>query len=77
MTLTKIQLTPSQTKELARQYTTLYVDSMDYKTMERIVEDMVYDDVKDYDSVTLVSRIRDEFGDETLEDLLGGAHHGE
>ena len=77
MTLTKFNITSEQRKELCEQYAVLSTESMSVEDMQQILVDQIFDEVNKYSTPKLVEHIIDYFGEETLEDLLGGVHHGE
>lgn len=77
MTLTKFNITPDQRKELCEQYAVLSMETMDYDDMQQILVDQIFAEVNKYSTPKLIQHIIDYFGEETLESLLGGVHHGE
>jgi hypothetical protein len=77
MTLTKFNITPDQRKELCEQYAVLSMETMDYDDMQQILVDKIFEEVNKYSTPKLIQHIIDYCGEETLERLLGGVHHGE
>ena len=77
MTLTKFNITPDQRQELCEKYAIMSIEVMDYDDMQQILVDKIFEEVNKYSTPKLVQHIIDYYGGETLEDLLGGAHHGE
>ena len=77
MTLTKFNITPDQRQELCEKYAVLSIETMDYDDMQQILVDQIFAEVNKYSTPKLIQHIIDYFGEETLESLLGGAHHGE
>ena len=77
MTLTKFNITPKQRKELCKRYDVLSIEEMDYDDMKEILVDKICEELYKYSTPQLVQHIIDYYGEETLEELLGGAHHGE
>ena len=77
MTLTKFNITQDQRQELCEKYAVLSIETMDYDDMQQILVDKIFEEVNKYSTPKLIQHIIDYCGEETLEDLLGGAHHGE
>ena len=63
-------LTNTQFDQLKRDYATLMMDSMDYKTMEQFVFDTIYDNLEMAKEDEMKEDIKDQYGDDTLTDLL-------
>ena len=64
------KLTASQRDELIEQYVELIVDSMDWKTMHRFVEQTLTEDFEKLNEHELFDEIRFSFDDETLDELV-------
>jgi hypothetical protein len=67
---TTMTLTHSQFDQLKREYATLMMDAMDYKTMEQFVFDTIYDNLEMAREDELKEDIKDLCGDDVLTDLL-------
>ena len=65
-----MSLTFAQFDQLKREYATLMMDSMDYKSMEQFVFDTIYDNLEMAKEDELKEDIKDLCGDDTLTDLL-------
>ena len=65
-----MSLTNTQLDKLKREYATLMMDSMDYKSMEQFVFDTIYDNLEMARENELKEDIKDLCGDDTLTDLL-------
>ncbi len=65
-----MSLTNTQFDQLKREYTTLMLDGMDYKTMEQFVFDTIYDNLEMAKEDEMKEDIKDQYGDDTLTDLL-------
>jgi len=63
-------LTFEQFDQLKRDYATLMLDSMDFKSMEQFVLDTIYDNLEMVKEDELKEDIKDLCGDDTLTDLL-------
>jgi len=63
-------LTNTQFDKLKREYATLMMDSMDYKSMEQFVFDTIYENLEMAKENELKEDIKDLCGDDTLIDLL-------
>jgi hypothetical protein len=63
-------LTFEQFDQLKRDYATLMLDSMDFKSMEQFVLDTIYDNLEMAKEDELKEDIKDLCGDDTLTDLL-------
>jgi len=63
-------LTFEQFDQLKRDYATLMLDSMDFKSMEQFVFDTIYDNLEMAKEDELKEDIKDLCGDDTLTDLL-------
>ena len=64
------KLTPSQHDELIEQYVELIVDSMDWKTMHRYVEQTLTEDLDKLSELELFEEIRISYDDEVLDELV-------
>ena len=67
---TTMTLTNTQFDQLKREYATLMMDSMDFKSMEQFVLDTIYDNLEMAEEDELKEDIKDQYGDDTLTDLL-------
>jgi len=65
-----MSLTNTQFDQLKREYATLIMDSMDYKSMEQFVFDTIYDNLEMAKEDELKEDIKDLCGDDVLTDLL-------
>ena len=65
-----MSLTFAQFDQLKREYATLMMDSMDYKSMEQFVFDTIYDNLEMAKEDELKEDIKDLCGDDVLTDLL-------
>ncbi len=65
-----MSLTFAQFDQLKREYATLMLDSMDYKSMEQFVFDTIYDNLEMAREDELKEDIKDLCGDDVLTDLL-------
>ena len=65
-----MSLTNTQLDKLKREYATLMMDSMDYKSMEQFVFDTIYENLEMAKEDELKEDIKDLCGDDTLTDLL-------
>ena len=65
-----MSLTFAQFDQLKREYATLMLDSMDYKSMEQFVFDTIYDNLEMAKEDELKWDIKDQYGECTLTDLL-------
>ena len=65
-----MSLTFAQFDQLKREYATLMLDSMDYKSMEQFVFDTIYDNLEMAKEDELKEDIKDLCGDNTLTNLL-------
>jgi len=65
-----MSLTNTQIDKLKREYATLMMDSMDYKSMEQFVFDTIYDNLEMAKEDELKEDIKDLCGDDVLIDLL-------
>jgi len=63
-------LTFEQFDQLKKDYATLMMDSMDFKSMEQFVFDTIYDNLEMAKEDELKEDIKDLCGDDTLTDLL-------
>jgi len=63
-------LTNEQFDQLKREYATLIMDGMDYKTMEQLVYDSIYENLEMAKEDELKEDIKDEYGDDVLTDLI-------
>jgi len=63
-------LTNAQFDQLKREYATLMLDGMDYKTMEQLVYDSIYENLEMAKEDELKEDIKDMYGDDVLTDLL-------
>jgi hypothetical protein len=63
-------LTFEQFDQLKRDYATLMLDSMDFKSMEQFVLDTIYDNLEMAKEDELKEDIKDLCGDNTLTNLL-------
>ena len=63
-------LTNTQFDKLKREYATLMMDSMDYKSMEQFVFDTIYENLEMAKENELKEDIKDLCGDDVLTDLL-------
>ena len=64
------KLTASQHDELIEQYVELIVDSMDWKTMRRYVEQTLTEDLDKLSEHELFEEIRLSYDDEVLDELV-------
>ena len=65
-----MSLTFAQFDQLKREYATLMLDSMDYKSMEQFVFDTIYDNLEMAKEDELKEDIKDLCGDDVLTDLI-------
>ena len=65
-----MSLTNTQFDQLKREYATLIMDSMDYKSMEQFVFDTIYDNLEMARENELKEDMKDLCGDDVLTDLL-------
>ena len=65
-----MSLTNTQLDKLKREYATLMMDSMDYKSMEQFVFDTIYDNLEMARENELKEDIKDMYGDDVLTDLI-------
>ena len=64
------RFTQSQREELIEQYVELITDSMDVKTMEQFVRDVLTDDYSKLSNSELQDEIKYSFDEETLDELV-------
>lgn len=55
--------------DLCEKYAEYVMDTMDMKSMEQFVFDVLYETYSGYDEQELISEIRDHYGDDVLESL--------
>jgi len=65
-----MSLTNTQIDKLKKEYATLMMDAMDYKSMEQFVFDTIYDNLEMAKEDELKEDIKDLCGDDVLTDLL-------
>ena len=65
-----MSLTNTQLDQLKKDYATLMMDSMDYKSMEQFVFDTIYDNLEMAKEDELIEDIKDMYGDDECDNLI-------
>ncbi len=65
-----MSLTNTQLDKLKREYATLMMDSMDYKTMEQFVFDTIYENLEMAREDEMIEEIKEFHGNDECNNLL-------